>query len=203
MERENVFYIKNMVCNRCILVVTRLLEKAGFTPLDVGLGTVVVQEKPGREQREAFRKLLEAADRADVVSSNLHDFLIRSAVHGIITDGTAEHHRFTDLLGFKESVDIHGHICLGQIFAVQTAAGHRVSHIRAELAVGCAGVHIGAARPIAERIDLSIGLQLSEFIRRSIAPAEDGPVTVPGLSLIHTRRYPPAHASRSRVARST
>lgn len=37
-----------------------LLEKAGFTPLDVGLGTVVVQEKPGREQREAFRKLLEA-----------------------------------------------------------------------------------------------------------------------------------------------
>ena len=51
MERENVFHIKNMVCNRCILVVTRLLEKAGFTPLDVGLGTVVVQEKPGREQR--------------------------------------------------------------------------------------------------------------------------------------------------------
>lgn len=44
MERENVFHIKNMVCNRCILVVTRLLEKAGFTPLDVGLGTVVVQE---------------------------------------------------------------------------------------------------------------------------------------------------------------
>ena len=37
MERENVFHIKNMVCNRCILVVTRLLEKAGFTPLDVGL----------------------------------------------------------------------------------------------------------------------------------------------------------------------
>ena len=31
MERENVFHIKNMVCNRCILVVTRLLEKAGFT----------------------------------------------------------------------------------------------------------------------------------------------------------------------------
>ena len=60
MERENVFHIKNMVCNRCILVVTRLLEKAGFTPLDVGLGTAVVQEKPGREQREAFRKLLEA-----------------------------------------------------------------------------------------------------------------------------------------------
>ena len=33
MERENVFHIKNMVCNRCILVVTRLLEKAGFTSI--------------------------------------------------------------------------------------------------------------------------------------------------------------------------
>ena len=56
MERENVFYIKNMVCNRCILVVTRLLEKAGFTPLDVGLGTVVVQEKPGREYNQVAGK---------------------------------------------------------------------------------------------------------------------------------------------------
>lgn len=60
MERENVFHIRNMVCNRCILVVTQLLEKSGFTPLDVELGTAVVQETPGREQREAFRKLLEA-----------------------------------------------------------------------------------------------------------------------------------------------
>lgn len=46
MERENVFHIRNMVCNRCILVVTQLLEKSGFTPLDVELGTAVVQETP-------------------------------------------------------------------------------------------------------------------------------------------------------------
>ena len=56
MERENVFHIRNMVCNRCILVVTQLLEKSGFTPLDVELDEV----EHGREQREAFRKLLEA-----------------------------------------------------------------------------------------------------------------------------------------------
>lgn len=37
MERENVFHIRNMVCNRCILVVTQLLEKSGFTHLDVAL----------------------------------------------------------------------------------------------------------------------------------------------------------------------
>ena len=38
MERENVFYIKNMVCNRCILVVTRLLEKRGSRPSMSGFG---------------------------------------------------------------------------------------------------------------------------------------------------------------------
>ena len=60
MERENVFHIKNMVCNRCILVVTQLLEKSGFTPLSVELGTAVVQQKPDAKQREAFRALLES-----------------------------------------------------------------------------------------------------------------------------------------------
>ena len=59
MERENVFHIKNMVCNRCILVVTRLLEKRGSRP-SMSDWERSSQEKPGREQREAFRKLLEA-----------------------------------------------------------------------------------------------------------------------------------------------
>ena len=31
-------YIRNMVCNRCIMVVRSRLEKAGFNPLNVGLG---------------------------------------------------------------------------------------------------------------------------------------------------------------------
>ena len=31
-------YIKNMVCNRCIMVVTRELEKSGHEPLTVALG---------------------------------------------------------------------------------------------------------------------------------------------------------------------
>ena len=61
---------------------------------------------------------------------------------------------------------------------MQTAAGHRVGHIRAELAVGSAGVHIGAARPVAERVDLRIGIQLSERIRRRIALTENEPVAV-------------------------
>ncbi|HPK05051.1 MAG TPA: AraC family transcriptional regulator, partial [Bacteroidales bacterium] len=33
-------YIKNMVCNRCIMVVRNELEKIGYKPLSVTLGEV-------------------------------------------------------------------------------------------------------------------------------------------------------------------
>lgn len=36
--------IKNMVCNRCIAAVDRLLRKQGLTPVHVGLGEAVVEE---------------------------------------------------------------------------------------------------------------------------------------------------------------
>lgn len=60
MTPENTLHIKNMVCNRCILVVGQLLERAGLTPLSVELGRVVVREAPDRARREALRALLES-----------------------------------------------------------------------------------------------------------------------------------------------
>ena len=36
-------YIRNMVCNRCIMVVRSELEKAGFNPLHVALGEVELE----------------------------------------------------------------------------------------------------------------------------------------------------------------
>lgn len=60
MTQENTLHIKNMVCRRCILVVTQLLEKTGLTPLSVELGTAVVRQGPDRRQREVLRSLLES-----------------------------------------------------------------------------------------------------------------------------------------------
>ena len=37
-------HIRNMVCNRCILVVRQLLEGLGLTPLHIELGKAIVQE---------------------------------------------------------------------------------------------------------------------------------------------------------------
>lgn len=57
---ENTLHIKNMVCNRCILVVGQLLERAGLVPLGVELGRVVLREAPDRAQRDTLRALLES-----------------------------------------------------------------------------------------------------------------------------------------------
>ena len=53
-------YIKNMVCNRCIMVVEEILKHEGFTPVTTELGKAVVQEKMTREQHETVRNRLEA-----------------------------------------------------------------------------------------------------------------------------------------------
>ena len=114
----------------------------------------------------------------DVVLGDLHDFSVRPAIHGIVTNGAAERHRLAGFLGFEKSVDVDGHIRLGQILAVQTAAGHGVGHIRAEFAVGSAGVHIGAARPVTERVDFRIGINLAQMLCLGIALTENEPVAV-------------------------
>ena len=54
-------YIKNMVCNRCKMVVKSELEKLGLQPLSVELGEVELKEEPTDEEKERidarFREL--------------------------------------------------------------------------------------------------------------------------------------------------
>ena len=60
MEEGHILHIKNMVCDRCILVVKEILVRSGFTPLRVELGTAVVHEPLGSREREALRPRFEA-----------------------------------------------------------------------------------------------------------------------------------------------
>jgi AraC family transcriptional regulator len=43
--------IKNMVCNRCLMVVTNLFEKQGLTPAAVSLGEVILHEENLSEEK--------------------------------------------------------------------------------------------------------------------------------------------------------
>lgn len=49
-------YIRNMVCNRCIMVITSELAKVGVAPLTVRLGEVTLKEPLSVEQKADFEK---------------------------------------------------------------------------------------------------------------------------------------------------
>lgn len=53
-------YIKNMVCDRCVMVVRSILEGAGVHPVAIELGQVELQHEPDKEQWQALQQSLEA-----------------------------------------------------------------------------------------------------------------------------------------------
>lgn len=53
-------FIKNMVCQRCILTVARVLEKNGIVPVAVSLGEVALSHALRPEQEQNLRADLEA-----------------------------------------------------------------------------------------------------------------------------------------------
>ena len=55
----NIF-VKNMVCNRCVMVVKEIFEKAKVKPASVTLGQVVLNEPPSPEQMEIIETNLAA-----------------------------------------------------------------------------------------------------------------------------------------------
>ncbi len=59
-SQADILHIKNMVCNRCVMVVQQELEKLGIFPLVVTLGEVRLAEKPSAERLDIIRSSLSA-----------------------------------------------------------------------------------------------------------------------------------------------
>ncbi len=57
---DKKLYIKNMVCNRCIMVVRSELEKLGIEPVSVELGEVTLSENLTSQQKEQLGGILES-----------------------------------------------------------------------------------------------------------------------------------------------
>lgn len=51
----NILFIKNMVCNRCIMAVQKLLEDSGFITTDVQLGEVTIQVTPDEAEKKQLQ----------------------------------------------------------------------------------------------------------------------------------------------------
>lgn len=56
---ENALHIKNMVCNRCIMVVRSQLEQLGLQPVSVELGIAVLPDKVTDKVHHAVKEALE------------------------------------------------------------------------------------------------------------------------------------------------
>lgn len=56
--QEEVIYIKNMVCNRCVMVVRDLLQRHGIVPVSIGLGEVVLEDKLPEPRKAALAEEL-------------------------------------------------------------------------------------------------------------------------------------------------
>ena len=51
-------YIKNMVCNRCIMVVRQVFEQEGLHPVSVKLGEVELEKAPADRQLDTIKTKL-------------------------------------------------------------------------------------------------------------------------------------------------
>lgn len=58
LHMEKIF-IKNMVCRRCIIIVSNIFRENGITPLDVELGTVTLPEPLPAEKMKIVKGQLE------------------------------------------------------------------------------------------------------------------------------------------------
>ncbi len=77
-------YIKNMVCNRCIMVVQQALEQLGLHPGKVTLGEVTLEEEPlSKTQLEQLDKTLTGLgfERIDHQKARLIEAIKNKVIH--------------------------------------------------------------------------------------------------------------------------
>lgn len=59
-EEKTKVYIKNMVCDRCIMAVHKTIEDMGLKPVEVKLGSATIEGTINEDQRQELREKLQA-----------------------------------------------------------------------------------------------------------------------------------------------
>ena len=85
-------YIKNMVCDRCIMVVKQQLENSGFQVETIALGNAVVQPEPDATQLSVISSALKVLgfelidNEKDRVVQRIKDLIIEKVHHSDLAD---------------------------------------------------------------------------------------------------------------------
>lgn len=81
------FYIRNMVCSRCIMVIKAELEKAGIQPIHIELGEVDIEKEPSSTQLQQFSNAVKSMgfelidDRKSKIIDKIKTIIIQLVHH--------------------------------------------------------------------------------------------------------------------------
>ncbi|MDF2192273.1 AraC family transcriptional regulator [Paraflavitalea sp. CAU 1676] len=93
-------YIRNMVCNRCIMIVRQTLEETGLHPLNIKLGEVELAEAPAAPVLDTLKSKLEALG-FELLDNQRQKTIeqIKSTIQRLIGQADLEdNHKFSALL---------------------------------------------------------------------------------------------------------
>src|SRR4051812_44984134 len=96
-------YIKNMVCNRCIMVVRQEFEKAGLEPVDVKMGEVELDMAPAETELKEINSALNnlGFEILDSQRKKLIERIKNSLIEKIQSGEIEEHFILSDFLSKK------------------------------------------------------------------------------------------------------
>lgn len=96
-------YIKNMVCNRCIMVVSDIFKQEGLEDANVKLGEVKVKEDLKEDQLEAIEKKLNQAgfELMNDARTRLIEEIKKSAIEFVYHDTESQKLNFSEYLAGK------------------------------------------------------------------------------------------------------
>lgn len=97
------FYIKNMVCNRCITAVRREFEAAGIQPVNITLGEVETAQEPASGQlKQLHNKLLHLGfELLDDSKQQLIGKIKNAVIEHVHYNASEQKHNFSDILSRK------------------------------------------------------------------------------------------------------
>lgn len=96
-----ILYIKNMVCNRCVMVVKQELENLNLKPLHVSMGEAKLSKQPSQKQFEQLNNRLQELgfelldDQKQKQIEKIKSLLIKT----VQSNDIKEHFSISDLLG--------------------------------------------------------------------------------------------------------
>ena len=103
----NTVYIKNMVCNRCILVVKQELEKLNLVASSIVLGELQLMKEPSQKQLALLKQNLAnlGFEVLDDSKKKLIEKIKNIIVEQVHYSSTDKQHNFSDILSKKLNKD--------------------------------------------------------------------------------------------------